>query len=79
MKVVKCILKSSRIVVLKKSLLILSQKKIKPNNNNLHKNKEITDNCNIKENVIKIENGKLYGSTPHSFFKTCNIGKYFLN
>ena len=56
----------------------LELKKIQPNNNNFYKNKETTDNCNIKEKCHKIEKGKLYGLT-HPFCKLANIniGKYF--
>ena len=53
MKVVKCILKPSRIVVLKEEFTNLVPKMIKPNNdnnNNLYKDKETTDNCNMKIN-----------------------------
>ena len=47
MKVVKCILKPSRKVVLKREFTYLEPKKIIPNNNDLYRNKETTDNSNI--------------------------------
>ena len=82
MKVVKCILKSSRIGVLKKP------KKIKPNNNNndLYKNKETTDNNDNNNNKKKKKKEKCHKNRKRkiiwfnpSFCKLANIniGKYF--
>ena len=64
----------------KEEFTYLEPKKIEPyNNNNLYKDKETIDNCNIKVKCHKNRKRKIIWFNP-TFCKLTNInvGKYFL-
>ena len=67
----------------KEEFTYLEPKMIEPNDNinntnNLYKNKETTDNCNIKVNCHKNRKGKIiWFNSPFCKLVNINIGKYF--